>query len=358
MDMSNYKLLAERLDALPNGYPPTDDGAELRVLAKLFTPEEARLTSKLRMTKETAREIADRTGEDYKEVRRILKALAKRRLIKAGKGKGALVYSIMPFVVGIYEMQYNTIDKELAELFEDYYQKAFIQAASIQPPFHRVLPVNETIRKDMEIAPYESAADIIAQSKAWGVVDCLCRQQKAFIGDPCDHPLDVCMIMNKTPGAFDQSPDIRALTRDEAMETLQRAAEAGLVHSIANSKDDVWYVCNCCTCSCGLLRGISEFGIANVVANSSFVNYVDVETCVPCEFCVDACMFDAIVVDEVAIVDENKCIGCGVCVIACPEGALTMVRRSEEEITEPPASEMDWLELRASERGLDIEKVR
>ena len=36
-----YQRLAERLDALPNGFPPTADGVELRLLAKLFTPEEA-----------------------------------------------------------------------------------------------------------------------------------------------------------------------------------------------------------------------------------------------------------------------------------------------------------------------------
>ena len=43
-----YKLLAERLDALPNGFPPTDDGTELRLLALIFTPEEAALAAQLR----------------------------------------------------------------------------------------------------------------------------------------------------------------------------------------------------------------------------------------------------------------------------------------------------------------------
>ena len=41
MDETAYKLLAQRLDELPNGYPPTPDGIELRLLEKLFTPEEA-----------------------------------------------------------------------------------------------------------------------------------------------------------------------------------------------------------------------------------------------------------------------------------------------------------------------------
>ncbi|MCP4218381.1 MAG: 4Fe-4S ferredoxin, partial [bacterium] len=36
-----YKKLAEKLDGIPNGYPPTESGVELEILAKLFTPEEA-----------------------------------------------------------------------------------------------------------------------------------------------------------------------------------------------------------------------------------------------------------------------------------------------------------------------------
>ena len=33
MSQEAYKKLAERLDALPNGFPPTEDGVELRLLA-------------------------------------------------------------------------------------------------------------------------------------------------------------------------------------------------------------------------------------------------------------------------------------------------------------------------------------
>ena len=54
-----YKLLAERLDALPNGFPPTADGSELRLLEKLFTPEEAELASQLRLTLETPERLAE-----------------------------------------------------------------------------------------------------------------------------------------------------------------------------------------------------------------------------------------------------------------------------------------------------------
>lgn len=35
MDLEIYRSLAERLNALPNGFPSTDDGRELKPLAKV-----------------------------------------------------------------------------------------------------------------------------------------------------------------------------------------------------------------------------------------------------------------------------------------------------------------------------------
>jgi hypothetical protein len=36
-----YKRLAQKLDGLPNGYPATEGGVELKLLRNIFTPEEA-----------------------------------------------------------------------------------------------------------------------------------------------------------------------------------------------------------------------------------------------------------------------------------------------------------------------------
>ncbi|NIW44114.1 MAG: 4Fe-4S ferredoxin, partial [Gammaproteobacteria bacterium] len=349
-------LLAQRLDALPNGYPATEDGAELRLLEKLFKPEEAELASKLRMTLESPQQIADRLGLDAKETRLALKGMAKRGLIKAGKMEGGLGFGLLPFAVGIYEFQIGRMDQEMAELFEEYYQQAFAQVLAVNPQVHRVIPVNETIRTGMEIAPYESVTSIVDEAKSWGVVDCICRQQKAFIGDPCDHPLDVCMTLSTVPGAFDHNRTIKALTRDEAMDTLSRAADAGLVHSVGNNQEGLWYICNCCSCSCGILRAMSEMGVANVVAHSSFINVVDEVLCNGCETCLDYCQFDALELDGLMMtVNELSCVGCGVCVPHCDTEALHLVAREEKVV--PPKTEMDWMALRAEARGKDMSEV-
>lgn len=354
-----YQRLAERLDALPNGFPPTADGAELRLLAKIFTPEEAELAATLRLTLETADQIAARLGGDPQAIAAQLKSMARRGLISAGRateGRG-IGFGILPFVVGIYENQLSVIDAELAQLFEDYYRQTFGQALAVAPQVHRVIPVDRTVRVDMEVAPYESAAEIVAANKAWGVVDCICRKQKALIGEPCGHPLDVCMTLSPVPGAFDNSPQVRSLTQEEALATLRRAAEAGLVHSVSNSQEGLWYICNCCTCSCGILRGLAELGMANVVARSAFVNQVDEDACIACGACVDQCAFSALTLEDVLRVDAVRCVGCGVCVPVCPSDALVLVRRPEEEVLPPPVTSSDWRAARAAARGVDLEKV-
>ena len=44
MEMDIYQKLANHLDNLPGGFAPSDTGAELRLLKRLFTPEEAELS--------------------------------------------------------------------------------------------------------------------------------------------------------------------------------------------------------------------------------------------------------------------------------------------------------------------------
>lgn len=357
MDNNPYHLLAQRLDSLPNGFPAAEDGSELRLLAYLFTAEEASLAARLRLGHETPEQVAVRVGADPQQLAPMLKSMAKRGLISAGRTENGLGFGLMPFVVGIYELQIGRIDSELAQLFEDYYQNAFGQVLRVEPSVHRVIPVGESVQLDIEIRPYESASEIVLSAQAWGVLDCICRVQKSLIGEPCDHPVDVCMALGSRPGMFDNSPVVRALSKDEALDTLKRAAQAGLVHSVSNSQRGLGYICNCCTCSCGILRGISELGIANAVARSPFLNQVDEDLCIACSDCVDFCQFDALSLELVAQVDALRCVGCGVCVPACPEGALSLVRRPQEEIQPVPETDKDWMRSRAAARGLDISRV-
>jgi len=355
MNEITYRHLAERLDALPNGFPPTENGADLRLLEHLFSSDEAALAAQLRATLETAEEIADRIGDHLPVVESLLKGMAYKGLITTKKVEGEKSYCLMPFVIGFYENQVSTIDEELARLVEDYLRQAYNGMLGVEPQLHRVVPVNKTIQTDMEIHPYESIVDIVARAKAWSVFDCICRKQKALIGEPCDHPIEMCMAFSEFPDAFDGSPTFRSLSQEEAVETLSRAAQAGLVHSVSNRQEEIGYICNCCTCSCGVLRGISEKGIANAVARSAFVNTVDPDICSGCETCLNYCQFDALSLEDgIMVVSEVSCMGCGVCVPFCETEAMTLVRRREEDVLQIPVTKEDWGIERAEARGIDL----
>lgn len=345
-----YQRLARRLDELPNGYPSAADGSHLRVLEYLFSPEQAALAAGLSPDPETPAAIAARLGRDRAAVRALLKEMARKGLITAGRAEGGMGYGLMPFVVGIYEMQAGRIDAELAQRIEAYFRSAFRKALAARPQFHRVVAVRESIEQKTAIAPFETAAGIVERASAWAVTDCICRKQTALIGRTCPHPLESCMIFSTTPGAFHGRAGTRELTKTQALELLRRLAEAGLVHSVANSREGTWYICNCCTCSCGILRGMAEGGMASVVAHSGFVCRVDESACSACGSCADRCPFGAITVDGIARVDAFRCAGCGVCTVACPSDALILVRRDEAESPPMPEDEGDWAKQRAAWR--------
>jgi len=344
---SPYRRLANSLDALPNRFPTAEDESHLRLLAKIFTPAEADLAADLLPGLEPPGQIAVRLCRDAQTVNGLLKEMSKKGLIAIGKtAQGRLGFGLMPFVVGIYEEQVGRIDAEMARLFEDYYQKAFGRALKVQPQYHRVIPVGETVKNAMEVQPFESATSLIDRFQSWGVIDCICRTQQALIGKPCEHPIDVCMVFSDKPNAFERSATVRAQTQQESLQTLKRAAEAGLVHCVSNNQRDLWYICNCCTCSCSILRGMADLGIANVVARSAFVNRVDADLCLACGECLASCQFNALTLDDVAQVNELRCVGCGVCVPACPQTALGLERRTGEAV--PPLTEAEWRSARVA----------
>jgi NAD-dependent dihydropyrimidine dehydrogenase PreA subunit len=300
---------------------------------------------------QTANQIASQTGGNPSELRKQLKGMVRKGLISAGEAEGGLGFKLMPFVVGFYEMQNANMDEEMAALFEQYFLTAFGMTGDIKPSVHRVIPVHESIQPGLAVRPYESVLDIVSSCQAWGVIDCICRKQKALIGDSCRHPVDNCMVMSSIEGVFDKSNDVKALTKDEAISTLRKAAEAGLVHSVSNYQKELWYICNCCTCSCGVLRGMAELGLASVVAGSGFVNQVDHELCILCSDCLDRCPFGALTIDDRLIIDELRCAGCGVCVIACPSDALKLVERPPQQVTIPPMDQAEWMRIRAASRN-------
>ncbi len=352
MNTDVYEQLARRLDETPNGFPPTASGVELRLLAKIFTPAEARLAGVMSLHAEPSADIALRAGVDAKEAHQTLKDMASNGLISVRKRERQLVFALEPFVVGFYEAQLPRIDEEMAVLFEQYYLESQGGVAPVTPAMHRIIPVQEAIPHEIVIFPYEQASQMLEDAKAWGVRNCICRVQQRLIGKGCDRPVEACLTFAPVEGAFDHSRTDRAITKEEALRILRQTEDAGLVHSTGNYVNGIDYICNCCTCCCGVMRAVAEFGFPGAVARSDFYAVIDEVLCIGCGDCLERCQFGALsLVDGMATIDYAHCMGCGLCAIACSDEALHLERRTAGEVNTPPENIREWRYQRLENRN-------
>ena len=132
-----------------------------------------------------------------------------------------------------------------------------------------------------------------------------------------------------------------------------RRRNIGLVHTVSNVAEGIGYVCNCCGCCCGILRGITEFGLEQSVAKANYRAAIDADLCIGCGICAERCHVDAIhEVGGVYAVIAERCIGCGLCVTGCSSEAVTLTRLPEAETVHPPADFAAWEQERLRNRGL------
>ncbi len=349
MSENIYSRLQRALDGLPNGYPETSSGVELRILSRIFTEEEASIASHLGRAEEGLTAIASRLKMQDGETEEILNGLADRGLLWRSKDRGELRYRLAPFVVGIYEAQLGSVDKEFALMMEEYFSgggAAGIMGA--EPAIHRVVPAQKAVKSEW-ILPYDDVRAIIQGSMSFGLIDCICREQRDQIGRECDFPLRSCLnfSMQERPRGSN------SLSRNEALEFFDNVEDIGLVHSVGNYATGIGYVCNCCGCCCGIVRGITDWGIQNSVAKANYVAVIDREACLDCGTCRERCQVDAISEgDGVSVVDGAKCIGCGLCVTGCANDAAKLERKPDAETVDPPKDFDAWERKRLRNRGL------
>jgi ferredoxin len=345
-----YASLAAALDRLPNGFPRTPSGVELRLLARLATPEEAALASLLGRESEPFEVIAARAGMEPDAARRRLVEMAKRGLVWVSKGGGKLKFRLAAFVYGLWEAQVERLDHDIVHLFEAYMRDGGAKGImGPEPGIHRVLPAHGAVKSE-RILPYEDVRALMEGAQTFHVQDCICRKERDIAGDrPCSFPLHNCMGFSSAP----RKPVDGDITRVEAVALLDEAERQGLVHCVSNFKTGMFYVCNCCGCCCGVLRGVTEFGLAHSVAAAAYRAVVDAGACTGCGICAERCQVKAIVVhDGVAVVDAVRCIGCGLCVTGCAPEAVRLERLPDAEVVEPPEDFAAWEAARLASRGI------
>ncbi len=345
-----YERLAESLNKLPNSFPRTKSNIEITLLKKIFLPEEANIAGQLTGTPEPVSAIAQRTGISEADLGKRLPDMLNRGFLWGDPENG--LFRLAPFVVGIYESQLEKMDHELAHLFEEYLDQGGIDIMRPRPAIHRVIPAHSAVKTEW-ILPYDRLKELMNSCNTFRVRDCICRKEQDFVGTrKCKFPLHVELIFYTGPEH--EGPPVQPyVTREEALAVLERTEKIGLVHTVSNVAEGVYYVCNCCGCCCGILRGITEFGIEKSVAAANYYSVVDAGKCAGCGTCVRRChMHAASLQDKISVVDRTKCIGCGLCVTGCPEEAVHLEKKAEEEMVHPPKNFAEWEHERLINRGL------
>lgn len=361
MENEVYNKLAKVLDTLPNGFPATDSGMEIDLLRKIFTPDQADLFCDLRLQFESAASVAERTARPLEGLEEKLIAMGNNGQVFAVNLEGNWFFRMLPWVFGIYEFQLARMDERLARLCEVYNRRFSPEFFSKKPQLMRVIPIEEEIAVHQEALPYEKVSSLIDRNQSFAVRDCVCKKEKELLGQPCDRPLRVCLAMAPIPNVFSDSSVSRVLTKEEARSLLNKTEELGLVHLTANTQEGNIYICNCCSCCCGVIRAINDFGIpASQVINSHYYAVIDQQACSQCGICGDErCQVAAIEeVEQAFHVVRERCIGCGLCISTCPNGAITLMRKDPEAIETPQVDEPAWYEKRGRNRGVDYTRYK
>lgn len=311
------------------------------------------------------------------EVTRIGAQLAKKGFIfNQPSSSGIMVYRLLPIVIiGAFEYTYMTKMpdggeelqklKDLAVLYEKYMhefadkiQETYEGAVELfkrAPPTDRTLPLTtredgESIEIAMnedvgeateEILPAKTVAEIINKYDDIGVGYCFCRQYRSALGQPCHYhaPMEVCFTFGKSARHVVQQGFARMVSKEEALEILQKAEDAGLVHKAFHNSNDIRKpensICNCCKDCCDTF-GLWKMGATPIINTTYYLSEVLPVKCIACGICAERCPMDAITVSDYAIVDESKCIGCGVCARVCPENAIRLLEGKREVFVPPP----------------------
>jgi Na+-translocating ferredoxin:NAD+ oxidoreductase subunit B len=346
-----YDRLANALNKLPNSFPRTKSNIEITLLKKIFRPEEANLAGQLTGKKEPVKIIAKRAGFSEQETTKRLKTMLNNSLVWGDAEEG--LFRLAPFIVGIYESQLKVMDHELAHLFEEYIAQGGIQMMKYQPAIHRVIPAQGAVKTEW-IMPYDKLIELMNSCNTFRVNDCICRKEQDVLGSrKCKFPLHVELIFYSGKGTTDP-PVPPFVTKEEALTILKKTERIGLVHTVSNVAEGVYYVCNCCGCCCGILRGITQFGIQKSVAAANYYSIIDPNTCIGCGNCIKRCQVHAISSqNEISIVNRAVCIGCGLCVTGCPSEAARLERKAKEDIVNPPKDFTAWEHERLVNRSLD-----
>ncbi|MFW9832057.1 MAG: indolepyruvate ferredoxin oxidoreductase subunit alpha [Candidatus Thorarchaeota archaeon] len=356
-----YRVLQRHLDSMPVGFPATDSGVEMRILKRLFSPEEAKIAAQLPFSPKGAESldsIVERLsalGIGRQQLEQMLDTMVSKGLLNFRREGETKYYSSAQWMIGIYEYQVNKLSPGLFFDIVLFSLEVFgREAFSTKIPQLRTIPIEQSFTPEHLVANYDHVKHLVDASEGpFVVANCVCRQAQDLLGNPCRATArrETCLGFGDFAQLYIDEGWGREVSKQELLAIINQNAADGLILQPSNSLE-LEYICSCCGCCCALLLGTKMSRKPVKYHASNYYAQANSNVCTGCGTCIEVCQMEAIKLEkEKSKINLDRCIGCGVCTVHCPTSAITLQQKADKHI--PPLT-LEELYDSISKKKLEI----
>ena len=342
-----YEIVRQKLVLGPLFAPKHE--STFKIMKILWNAEEIKILSNFPSADNaiTLRKLSEKTEIPKSYLKKILNNLAEKGTISQSGTR----FGLIPLAPGVFEKYFLSCKdtkenmSKAAIIFREIFDKVLpkilnkVNMQLLRPvlPYNakeKIIEIDKPINGRTEVKTFEEVENLINKFDVFAVVPCQCRLIGEYAGEPCElaPAKDGCLFGGIAAQMQIQKGWGRKLNRQEAIEYIKLCEKRGLVHNTVDdiSPESSLFICNCCSCHCGVLYPSKKFRIY-AVAKSNFLPQFNHTICVQCGICKEKCPMDAIIEkksdssnETFMALNEEYCIGCGVCAINCPNNAISL----------------------------------
>ncbi|MCJ7811820.1 4Fe-4S binding protein, partial [bacterium] len=330
-----------------------------------FSPEEAQLAMKLNYKPRSMEQIYHKVKESdisFNDMQNRLDRMLKNGVIGHMEREGVRYFFNIPLVVGMYEGQLDRLTPEFLADFKKYTSHKIygLEFLSTELSQMRTIPIEKSIQIEHHVATYDQLTNLINQSDAIVINECICRKAASMRGNPCQRTtrLETCMALGDIAKNCIRNGIGREISKKEAHDIAHQNESDGLILQPSNSQK-AEFICACCGCCCGMLSVYNRLSRPHEFWTTNYYASVDPEKCTGCKICVERCQVNVIGMDEhldVSTIDMDRCIGCGICVSSCPSEAITLFKKDNPVV--PPEDSEELYEIIMNNKKGKLDKIK